>query len=203
MFRKLHMLPISLIVRSDLPRRIAETHLRPKALNALNLEMVRLIDPAVRVWDADPEVAVITMVGTGEKAFCAGGDVVAVANSGRGGPGSDGGVFARDFFREEYVLDHCLARLSKPYVAFIDGITMGGGVGLSMPADFRVATERTLFAMPETGTPIYSRRQVNDIWVCGCVDGRENHLNTSGPKPTPPPNFGMNRGLAMRCELLR
>ena len=82
----------------------------------------------------------------------------AQAKSGRGGPdgtGTDGGELSRAFFREEYILDHMLARLDKPYVALIDGITMGGGVGISMPADFRVATERTLFAMPETAIGLF------------------------------------------------
>ena len=84
----------------------------------------------------------------------------AQAKSGRGGPdgtGTDGGELSRAFFREEYILDHMLARLDKPYVALIDGITMGGGVGISMPADFRVATERTLFAMPETARAVHAR----------------------------------------------
>lgn len=131
---------------------------RPKALNALNLDMVRAITPKVVAWNTDPSTSVILMDGAGDKAFCAGGDVVDVAKSGRGGPdgkGTDGGQLSRDFFREEYILDHMLARLSKPYVALIDGITMGGGVGISLPADFRVATERTLYAMPETAIGLF------------------------------------------------
>lgn len=76
---------------------------------------------------ADDAVALIVMTGEGSKAFCAGGDVVAVVKSGRGG--DDGGAMARDFFREEYILDHILATMEEtPYVAIMDGITMGGGV---------------------------------------------------------------------------
>jgi len=127
---------------------------RPKALNALNLEMVRAMTPLVKGWAADDAVALIVMTGEGSKAFCAGGDVVAVVKSGRGG--DDGGAMARDFFREEYILDHILATMEEtPYVAIMDGITMGGGVGLSDPADYRVATEKTLFAMPETGIGLF------------------------------------------------
>ena len=146
---------------------------RPRALNALDLAMVRTIKPQLREWDADPAVGVLLMRGAGDRAFCAGGDVVAVVSPSQrprcrrgahacavqaqsGGPDStDGGAFARDFFREEYELDYALGRFSKPYVALMDGITMGGGVGLSVPATFRVATERSLFAMPETGIGLF------------------------------------------------
>eukprot|EP00041_Stephanoeca_diplocostata_P013168 m.227623 g.227623 ORF g.227623 m.227623 type:complete len:387 (+) comp19250_c0_seq2:70-1230(+) len=126
---------------------------RPKVLNSLNLEMVHQMRPMVQAWDEDSDVNVIVLKGAGEKALCAGGDVVSVAKSGRGG--DDGGALARDFFREEYILDYQLAKLKTPYVAFMDGIVMGGGVGLSFPAPFRIATERSLFAMPETGIGLF------------------------------------------------
>lgn len=86
--------------------------------------------------------------GAGEKAFCAGGDVASLASQNTQGP--EGQQKSKDFFSLEYKLDHLIATYSKPYIAVLDGITMGGGVGLSVHAPFRIATERTLFAMPET-----------------------------------------------------
>ena len=91
---------------------------------------------------------VIIMKGAGEKALCAGGDVAVLAKWNQEGP--EGQLKSKDYFGEEYKLDHLIATYSKPYVAFMDGITMGGGVGLSVHAPFRIATERTVFAMPET-----------------------------------------------------
>lgn len=86
------------------------------------------------------------MKGAGEKAFCAGGDVTTLAINNKEGRNQE----SVDFFRDEYQVNHLIATYSKPYVAFMDGITMGGGVGLSVHAPFRIATERTVFAMPET-----------------------------------------------------
>jgi len=91
---------------------------------------------------------VIIMKGAGEKALCAGGDVKALAKLNQQGP--EGQAKSKAYFAEEYKLDHLIATYSKPYIAFMDGITMGGGVGLSVHAPFRIATERTAFAMPET-----------------------------------------------------
>jgi len=91
---------------------------------------------------------VIIMKGAGEKAFCAGGDVAVLALQNKDGP--EGQRKSKDYFAEEYKLDHLIATYSKPYIAFMDGITMGGGVGLGVHAPFRIATERTVFAMPET-----------------------------------------------------
>lgn len=96
-------------------------------------------------WDSDPSVALIILKGAGEKAFCAGGDVKTVVQLGQDGRTHD----AVRFFRSEYRLNHLISRLKKPHIALIDGITMGGGFGVSIHGDFRVATERTLFAMPE------------------------------------------------------
>lgn len=119
---------------------------RPKALNALSLEMVRQIYPVLKKWDTDPEMKmVIIKAAPGSKAFCAGGDVKAIALT----QGKESEL--RDaFFREEYRLNNLIASLTVPYVALVDGVTMGGGVGLSVHGTFRVATERTVFAMPET-----------------------------------------------------
>jgi 3-hydroxyisobutyryl-CoA hydrolase len=121
---------------------------RPKKLNSLNGSMVRKIAPRLLEWEKSDMANVIVMKGSGEKAFCAGGDVASLAESNRKGP--DGQKESADYFALEYKLDHLIATLRKPYIAFMDGITMGGGVGLSVHAPFRIATERTVFAMPET-----------------------------------------------------
>ncbi|KXJ18578.1 3-hydroxyisobutyryl-CoA hydrolase, mitochondrial [Exaiptasia diaphana] len=123
---------------------------RPKALNALNLSMIRKIYPVLKAWDQDPEVGLVIIKGTGEKAFCAGGDVRAIAEAGLRGED-----LTKDFFREEYTLNYTIGTLQTPYVALINGITMGGGVGLSVHGHFRVATEKTLFAMPETAIGLF------------------------------------------------
>ncbi|BAI72044.1 3-hydroxyisobutyryl-CoA hydrolase [Azospirillum sp. B510] len=129
---------------------------RPKALNALTLGMIRLFDPQLRAWDADPEVKAVVIRGAGEKAFCAGGDVVSLYEAGKAAKEGRGDTSPiRAFFSEEYVLNRLIKRLSKPYVAVIDGISMGGGVGLSVHGSHRIVTERTLFAMPETGIGLY------------------------------------------------
>lgn len=129
---------------SDSPiRRI--TLNRPKALNALTMPMVVAMLPRLRAWDADPSVAGIVICGSGPQAFCAGGDIVTIANAIKLRD-----PLASECFRQEYTLNHLLGTLSKPYVAFMDGITMGAGAGLSVHGSFRVATERSVFAMPET-----------------------------------------------------
>jgi enoyl-CoA hydratase/carnithine racemase len=126
---------------------------RPQALNALTLANYRQIAPALAAWAADPAVHAIIMRGAGGRAFCAGGDVRAVYESGRGISGE------RDltavFFREEYRLIRDIHHFPKPYIAIIDGITMGGGAGISVNGAYRVATERTMLAMPETGIGLF------------------------------------------------
>ncbi|MGC2199054.1 MAG: enoyl-CoA hydratase/isomerase family protein [Stellaceae bacterium] len=126
---------------------------RPQALNALTLENYRRIDPALRAWAADPSVHTVVVRGAGDRAFCAGGDVRAVYEAGRG-VGSNPDLPAV-FFREEYELIRRIHHLPKPYIAIIDGITMGGGAGISVNGTYRIATERTLFAMPETGIGLF------------------------------------------------
>ncbi|XP_067405120.1 3-hydroxyisobutyryl-CoA hydrolase, mitochondrial [Emydura macquarii macquarii] len=123
---------------------------RPKALNALNLSMIRQIYPQLKTWEKDSETFLIIIKGTGGKAFCAGGDIRAITDAGKAGAS-----LAQDFFREEYILNNAIGTCQKPYVALIDGITMGGGVGLSVHGHFRVATEKTLFAMPETAIGLF------------------------------------------------
>ncbi|KAI9803183.1 MAG: hypothetical protein M1825_001974 [Sarcosagium campestre] len=121
---------------------------RPKKLNSLNGSMARKIVPRLKEWEKSDMANVIIVKGAGEKAFCAGGDVAALAQYNSEGPA--GREKSIDYFGLEYKLDHLIATYNKPYVAFMDGITMGGGVGLSVHAPFRIATERTVFAMPET-----------------------------------------------------
>ncbi|MGO6982758.1 enoyl-CoA hydratase/isomerase family protein [Rhizobium leguminosarum] len=119
---------------------------RPRALNSLILPMIRAITAALHDFADDPEVASVVMVGEGERGFCAGGDIRALHESARAGDG-----LAGNFWREEFRLNHMIAAYPKPYVALMDGVTMGGGVGLSSHGRHRVVTERTRLAMPETG----------------------------------------------------
>ncbi|KAJ4302176.1 3-hydroxyisobutyryl-CoA hydrolase [Collariella sp. IMI 366227] len=121
---------------------------RPKKLNALNGSMIRKIAPRLLEWSKSDMANVVVMKGAGDKAFCAGGDVAQLAAWNKAGPG--GQAQSAEYFAQEYQLDHLIATFNKPYVAFMDGITMGGGVGLSIHAPIRIATERTVFAMPET-----------------------------------------------------
>jgi enoyl-CoA hydratase/carnithine racemase len=126
---------------------------RPQALNALTLDNYRRIDPALREWAADPSVHAVVARGAGDRAFCAGGDVRAVYEAGRGISGDP--ELPAVFFREEYELIRRIHQFPKPYLAIIDGITMGGGAGISVNGAYRIATERTLFAMPETGIGLF------------------------------------------------
>ena len=120
---------------------------RPKKLNSLNGSMARKIIPRLQEWAKSDMAGVVVIKGAG-RAFCAGGDVAELAKWNKEGP--EGQQRSADYFGLEYKLDHLIATYTKPYVAFMDGITMGGGVGLSIHAPFRIATENTLFAMPET-----------------------------------------------------
>jgi enoyl-CoA hydratase len=124
---------------------------RPKALNTLTLGMYRTLDPDLLAWGKDPAVRAVLIRGAGGRAFCAGGDVRAIFEAGRG---RTSGLTA-DFFREEYCLIQRVYRFPKPYIALVDGITMGGGVGVSVHGSHRIATERFLFAMPETAIGLF------------------------------------------------
>jgi 3-hydroxyisobutyryl-CoA hydrolase len=121
---------------------------RPKKLHSLNGSMIQKIIPRLQEWAKSDMANVVIIKGSGPKAFCAGGDVAALAVENL--KGEEGQQKSTEYFGLEYKLDHLIATYQKPYVAFIDGITMGGGVGLSVHAPFRIATERTVFAMPET-----------------------------------------------------
>ncbi|KAF5273022.1 hypothetical protein FQR65_LT04764 [Abscondita terminalis] len=121
---------------------------RPRALNALNLSMVDKIHPMLKEWE--DKKSIIIVKGAGEKAFCAGGDVRAIVES-----GMKGGKLGFEFFCKEYSLNGYIGRYKKPYIAVIDGIVMGGGVGLSVHGLYRIATERSIFAMPETAIGLF------------------------------------------------
>ncbi|RAJ71255.1 enoyl-CoA hydratase [Streptomyces sp. Amel2xB2] len=121
---------------------------RPKALNALTHEMVRSLTDALARCEADPDVETVVLTGAGERGLCAGGDIRSIhedLRSGRGAPATAA------FWADEYRLNARIARCSKPYVAVMDGIVMGGGVGVSAHGSVRVVTERSRVAMPETG----------------------------------------------------
>jgi enoyl-CoA hydratase len=132
---------------------------RPKALNALTLSMVRLIAAALDEWDGDSGVDRILFLGAGERAFCAGGDIRRLYDLGRAGD-HDAQL---TFWREEYQLDRRIKTYPKPIVALVDGIVMGGGVGLAMHAAHTVAGERFVFAMPEVGIGFFP--DVGAAWI--------------------------------------
>ena len=118
---------------------------RPNALNALGLSLIEAFDARLEAWATDPTVKAVVVRGAGERAFCAGGDGRSIWEGGRtvGGPASD-------LFRREYMLIRRIKVLPKPYIALVDGIAMGGGVGVCVHGSHRVATERTMIALPET-----------------------------------------------------
>ncbi|TQF30770.1 enoyl-CoA hydratase/isomerase family protein [Bradyrhizobium sp. UNPA324] len=119
---------------------------RPKAINAVTLEMFRDIEKALDRFESDPAVSVIVLEGAGERGLCAGGDIRALWESSK-----VNGDLGKILWREEYILNARIKKFPKPYVAFMDGIVMGGGVGLSAHASHRVVTDRTKLAMPEVG----------------------------------------------------
>ena len=141
---------------------------RTKALNALNRDMCIAILAALDEWAEDEEVSVVAIQGDGDRAFCAGGDVVGLYHAGKAGAAD-----WQDFFADEYRMNHRIGTYPKPFVALIDGITMGGGVGLSIHAPYRVATERTLFAMPETGIGL-----ITDVGATHALPRLEGELGT-------------------------
>jgi enoyl-CoA hydratase len=119
---------------------------RPKAINSLNQQMVDALSAVLTRWEDDDAVRAVVLSGAGERGLCAGGDVVAVYHSARGD-----GVEARRFWRDEYLLNGQVGRFGKPYVSLMDGIVMGGGVGVSAHANIRVVTDTSKVAMPEVG----------------------------------------------------
>ena len=139
---------------------------RPSALHALTLPMVHAMTAALLEWRDDPAVKCVVIDHADGRGFCAGGDIAFLRNSAM----NDGGESGRKFFHDEYQLNHLLINYPKPVVAFMDGITMGGGVGISQPARFRVATENTKFAMPETGIGLFP--DVGGGWYLSRLEGR-------------------------------
>ena len=131
---------------------------RPKAINAVTLEMFRDIDKALDAFEADPAVAVILLEGAGERGLCAGGDIRALWESSK-----VKGDLGKILWRDEYILNARIKKFPKPYVAFMDGIVMGGGVGLSAHSSHRVVTEKTKLAMPEVGLGFFP--DVGGTWL--------------------------------------
>ncbi len=138
---------------------------RPAAIHALNLDMCQAMLAALEAWAGNDAVEAVMIDHAEGRGFCAGGDIRMLAES-----GAKDGVEARAFFHEEYRLNHRLFTYAKPTVAFMDGITMGGGVGLSLPCRYRVATEHTRFAMPETGIGLFP--DVGGGWYLARLPGR-------------------------------
>jgi enoyl-CoA hydratase len=131
---------------------------RPKAINAVTLEMFRDIDRVLDQFEADPAVGLILLEGAGERGLCAGGDIRALYDSSK-----VKGDLGKILWREEYILNARIAKFPKPYVAFMDGIVMGGGVGLSAHGRHRVVTEKTRLAMPEVGLGFFP--DVGGTWL--------------------------------------
>jgi enoyl-CoA hydratase len=151
---------------------------RPKALNALTLGMVRDIWRALLAWRDDPAVELVLLDGSGERALCAGGDVISLYESRREGSG-----LARTFWREEYRLNALIHRFPKPFAAIQDGIVMGGGIGLSSHARHRIVTERSMLAMPETGIGLIP--DVGGTWLLARAPGEIGiYLGLTGQRMT-------------------
>src|SRR3954453_4179654 len=131
---------------------------RPKAINAVTLEMFREVDRALDWFEIDPAIGLILLEGAGERGLCAGGDIRALYESSK-----VRGDLGKILWREEYILNARIAKFAKPYVAFMDGIVMGGGVGLSAHGRHRVVTERTKLAMPEVGLGFFP--DVGGTWL--------------------------------------
>jgi enoyl-CoA hydratase len=138
---------------------------RPKTIHALTKGMCGTMIAALIDWRRASEVDTVMLDHAEGRGFCAGGDVVMLARS-----GGEGGAEARAFFREEYRLNHLLFTYDKPTIVFMDGITMGGGVGISQPCRYRVATENSRFAMPETAIGLFP--DVGGGWYLSRLPGR-------------------------------
>lgn len=121
---------------------------RPKALNALTHGMMLEMEKVIPGWEKDPKVKAVVLRGAGDRAFCAGGDVTNLFRENRDNP--EKGTLRRDFFYDEYIINRRIYRYAKPWISLIDGIDMGGGVGLSVHGSHSVASEKFMFAMPET-----------------------------------------------------
>lgn len=160
---------------------------RPKTINALTLEMTRGIVRALDLFAQDPSIGVVLIEGNGERGFCAGGDVRGLYESIR-----EGGDLGKVFWREEYILNSRIASYPKPYVAYMDGMVMGGGVGLAAHGRHRVLTERTQLAMPEVGIGFFP--DVGGTWLLAHAPGElGTYFGLTG--------LPMNAADALRCRL--
>lgn len=136
---------------------------KPKALNALSLAMIHAIEPQLKSWATDDGVDAVVIQGAGEKAFCAGGDIRDLYE----GRGTD---FGPTYYAAEYKLNVLIHTYPKPYIALMDGVTMGGGVGMSVHGSHRVVSDRILFAMPETGIGLFP--DIGASWFLPCCPGQ-------------------------------
>lgn len=139
---------------------------KPSTIHALTLDMVHAMVAQLQAWSGEPAIDVIILDHAEGRGFCSGGDIAFLRNSAL----NDNGVSGRKFFHDEYQLNNLLFTYAKPVVAFMDGITMGGGVGISQPAKYRIATENTRFAMPETGIGLFP--DVGGGWYLSRLEGR-------------------------------
>ncbi|MEE2938358.1 MAG: enoyl-CoA hydratase/isomerase family protein [Planctomycetota bacterium] len=141
---------------SNVRGRVGHLHVnRPQALNALTLEMVQGVIHCLDRWAKEDRIESVLITGEGERAFCAGVDVKSLYAAEKPAEPGCPGTLSADLFRFEYTMDHRIATFPKPYVAFWDGVVMGGGVGVSIMGSHRIATDRTRFAMPETGIGLF------------------------------------------------
>jgi enoyl-CoA hydratase len=151
---------------------------RPTTLNALTFEMVRTLTTTLKAWISDPAVELVILDGAGGRALCAGGDVLDLV-----GKRHDSSRPWRQFWREEYQLNALIHRYPKPFVAIMDGIVMGGGIGLSSHARHRIVTERSMLAMPETGIGLIP--DVGGTWLLAHAQGElGTYLGLTGARMT-------------------
>ncbi len=137
---------------------------RPKAINSLSLPMIHAIESALNRFESDPAIGLVLVSGEGERGLCAGGDIRVLYENGR-----ERMADSLAFFRDEYRMNAHIARYPKPYAAVMDGITMGGGVGISAHGRVRIVTERTKMAMPETGIGFFP--DVGGTWLLSRAPG--------------------------------
>lgn len=142
----------------------------PKALNALSTDMIEALQATLDAWADDERIKVVWIEGAGDKAFCAGGDVVMLYNSMQETPAGDVPVKAHEFFTKEYQLDQTIHNYSKPVVIYADGIVMGGGLGVAVGGSHRIVTERSMIAMPEVTIGLYP--DVGASWFFNRMPGK-------------------------------
>ena len=123
---------------------------RPQVLNALNIDMIRAMATNISIWKNSSDVSAVVIEGEGDKAFCAGGDVVGIYHARESNP-----RLGEDFFKEEYILNTEIKNFSKPWIALLDGVSMGGGLGLAVHGSHRIVTEKVIAGMPETSIGLF------------------------------------------------